>query len=257
MKFGAGYSPTSTRRINARNPIHSDEATSTKRSARRTFPGGCRSWVPDSSKKEFYGKLSVGPFSFEWTLGGLRKSLILISRGKGFERSFIRSGGTTRLASRQEIGTLMLHSRTPRWEDLHSSLLLTDDELVSILKVEPVLKMLDRPMPAVREELLAWMESERFIHRDASGGGFVTNLGAVAAAGRLADFPDLSRKAVRVIVYDGLNKAHTKQEQEGSKGYAISFQGLMNFVIALLPQSEVIESALRVRRKFKRPWILD
>jgi predicted HTH transcriptional regulator len=169
-------------------------------------------------------------------------------RGKGFDRSFIRSGGTTRLASRQEIGTLMLHSRTPRWEDLHSSLLLTDDELISILKVEPVLKMLERPMPKVRDELLSWMESERFIDRDARGGGFVTNLGAVAAAGKLADFPDLSRKAVRVIVYDGLNKAHTKQEQEGSKGYAISFQGLMKFVVALLPQSEVIESALRVRR---------
>jgi len=35
-------------------------------------------------------------------------------RGKGLEDAFIRSGGTTRRASRQEIGTMMLNSRTPR-----------------------------------------------------------------------------------------------------------------------------------------------
>ncbi len=42
-------------------------------------------------------------------------------RGKGLEDAFIRSGGTTRKASRQEIGTLMLNSRTPRWEELRAS----------------------------------------------------------------------------------------------------------------------------------------
>ncbi len=169
-------------------------------------------------------------------------------RSHGLERSYIRSGGTTRLASRQEIGTLMLHSRTPRWEELHASMLLTDDDLLAVLNVEPILEMLGRPLPTVRQELVAWMESERFIARDARGSGFVTNLGAIAAARKLADFPDLGRRAVRVIIYDGLNKAHTKQEQEGTRGYAISFQGLMKFVMGLLPQSEVIEQALRVKR---------
>ncbi len=42
-------------------------------------------------------------------------------RGKGLEYAFIRSGGTTRLASRQEIGALLLHSRTPRWERLRNN----------------------------------------------------------------------------------------------------------------------------------------
>ena len=94
---------------------------------------------------------------------------------------------------------------------------------------------------------MAWMAGERFIVREPAGGGYVTNLGAIATARKLADFPDLSRKAVRVVVYDGLNKAKTKQEQEGTKGYAISFQGLIEFVMALLPQSEIIEKALRAK----------
>lgn len=169
-------------------------------------------------------------------------------RGKGLEDAFIRSGGTTRKASRQEIGTLMLNSRTSSWEELRASMLLPDTEFASQLNVEPIFQMLERPLTRSEDETLAWMASERFIVREPAGGGYVTNLGAVAVARKLADFPDLSRKAVRVVVYDGLNKAKTKQEKEGTKGYAISFQGLIEFVMALLPQSEVIELALRKKR---------
>jgi len=169
-------------------------------------------------------------------------------RGKSLDHAFIRSGGTTRSASRQEIGTMMLHSRTPRWEELHASVLLSEKELIGRLNAEPILKILNHPAPTTVGELLDWMAAERLIIRDSSGDGFVTNLGAIAAARQLADFPDLIRKAARVIVYDGVNKARTKKEQEGVKGYAISFQGLLEFVMSLLPQSEVIEKALRQKR---------
>ena len=37
------------------------------------------------------------------------------------EDAYIRSGGTTRKASRQEIGGLMLNSKTPQFEELHAS----------------------------------------------------------------------------------------------------------------------------------------
>ncbi len=169
-------------------------------------------------------------------------------RGKSLEHAFIRSGATTRGASRQEIGTMMLHSRTPRWEELHASVLLTDAEVVSKLDGEPILTMLERPIPTSAEEMLTWMEAERFVTREPAGGGYVTNLGAIAAARQIADFPDLSRKAVRIVVYDGVNKAKTKLEREGKRGYALSFQGILQNVTVLLPQSEVIEKALRVKR---------
>ena len=169
-------------------------------------------------------------------------------RSKTLDQAYIRSGGTTRLASRQEIGTLMLHSRTQHWEGLYASVLLTNEELIERIHVEPILKMLERPLPTTSDDLLAWMSTEKFIKQEPSGGGFVTNIGAIAAARKLADFPDLSRKAVRVILYEGLNKAQTKLEQEGARGYGVSFQGLLNFVMSLLPQSEVIEQALREKR---------
>lgn len=166
-------------------------------------------------------------------------------RGKSIEESYIRSGGTTRKASRQEIGTLMLNSRTPRWEELHASVLIDDERALEMLNPKPVLRMLQRPVPKQAEEMIDWMSNEKFVTRSQTNGLYVTNLGAITAARTLGEFPDLSRKAARVIVYDGLNKAKVKQEQEGNLGYANGFQGLIDFVSTRLPQSEIIKNALR------------
>lgn len=166
-------------------------------------------------------------------------------RGKSLEHSFIRTGGSTRKASRQDIGTLMLHSRTPRWEELSASVLLDDHKILSDLDSVGILKLLKKSRPSGADEMLTFLEAEGLISRDPRGGGHVTNLGAIAAAHRLADFPDLVRKAVRVIVYEGTTRVRARHEQEGQKGYAISFEGLMGYVTAQLPQSEVIDKAFR------------
>ena len=51
-----------------------------------------------------------------------------------------------------------------------------------------------------------------------------------------------------MVVYDGVNKAKTKQEREGKMGYAVGFPGILGYIMSLLPQSEVIEKALRTKR---------
>lgn len=139
----------------------------------------------------------------------------------------------------------MLHSKTPRWEELRVSVLKSDEELLEALDARQIFEILGRPQPSTQAETIEWMATEKFIIRESCGGGYVTNLGAIAAANRLSDFGDISRKAIRIIVYDGLNKAKTIREREGSKGYAITFQAIMHNVTMLLPQSEVIEQALR------------
>lgn len=169
-------------------------------------------------------------------------------RGRPESETCIRSGGTTRLASRQEVGSMMLQSKTPRWEELHATVLMSDEELQAVLDIDPILELLGRPMLVMSEERMKWMADSSFIDRRPSGGGYVTNLGAISAAKRIADFPDLARKAVRVIRYDGPNKSKARDETEGEMGYALSFQRMLKFVGALLPTSEVIEQALRQKR---------
>lgn len=61
----------------------------------------------------------------------------------------------------------------------------------------------------------------------------------------LGDFPDVARKAPRVVAYEGTSKLNTRLDQTGGRGYAVGFQGLVRFVMTQLPQNEVIEDALR------------
>jgi len=168
-------------------------------------------------------------------------------RGKGLDDAFIRSAGTTRKASRSEVGTFMLNSRMPCWEELRATTLLSEDELLNKLSIEPILKMLDRTLPTTQDERLGWAQAEGFVSLEPSGGGYITNLGAIAASNQLSQFSDISRKSLRVIVYNGTNEVALKLEQEGSKGYAIGFQGILKFVTNQLPQSEIIHDALRVK----------
>ena len=170
------------------------------------------------------------------------------ARGRSIEESHIRSGGSTRKASKQEIGALMLNSRTPRWEELHASVLLDPPEITARLDFYPVLEILEKSPPRTNEELLSWAVGEKFIEADDNGRYYVTNLGAVAVARKLEQFESISRKAMRVIVYNGKDKADVRLEQEGNKGYALGFKGLMDFISSQLPQSEIIERALRTKR---------
>jgi len=50
---------------------------------------------------------------------------------------------------------------------------------------------------------------------------------------------------VRVIVYRGQDRISTEREQEGARGYAAGFQGLMDWIDGQLPRNEVIGRALR------------
>lgn len=165
-------------------------------------------------------------------------------RSGGLEDSYIRSGGSTRKASRQEIGGLMLNSKTPQFENLHCSSLKSGDEILTTLDFRGIYELLDKPIPQDRTEILRFLVSEKLVDKHDTG-YYITNLGALSAAHSLHEFEGLSRKAVRLIRYDGLNKEKTKKEFPGSKGYAISFQALIDFINALLPGSEIIKDALR------------
>jgi ATP-dependent DNA helicase RecG len=165
---------------------------------------------------------------------------------KTLEDTFIRSGGTTRKASRHEVGSLMLNSKSPTWEELHASKLLTDIEVLTLLEYDKILELLGRPVPTDIKEILKWMQDEKMIIDVDSKGYYITNFGAVAAAKDLNKFDGLSRKSVRLIKYDGKNKSGSSKEFPGRKGYAVAFENLIQFIQGLLKDSEVIKNALRV-----------
>ena len=167
-------------------------------------------------------------------------------RGKGLDKAFIRCGGSTRIASRNDLKQLLINSHTVSWEGSTCSSRLSEMDLIELLKVETILKLASIPKTSNLSQTLEWMVQEGFVFREPSGGGYITNLGAITAARKLSDFPSISRKAIRVIVYDGLNKNKATKEIVGGMGYAVGFEGLLKYVKKLLPTSEVIGQALRI-----------
>lgn len=165
--------------------------------------------------------------------------------GKTIEESFIRSGSSTRKASRQEIGGLMLNSKTPVFEELHSSKLKNTVEVITTLDYATIYKLLNKPVPSNIPDILLWLQDEKMIMQVDDDGYYITNLGALAAGQNLNDFDGLARKAIRLIKYEGKTKTGESKEFPGTKGYAIGFEGLVQFIKGVLPGSEVVKNALR------------
>ena len=165
-------------------------------------------------------------------------------RGKSIEESWIRSGGTTRKASRQDVGGMLMNSSAPRWEELRASPLIDLAEVQRLLDLESIANLLQRPLPSDGENLSHWLVAEGITVAD-SRGHYITNFGAVAAARNLDDFSDLDRKRIRVIRYRGTNKVDTIDELAGRRGYAVGFEGLIGHLKRILPHSEVIQQSLR------------
>jgi ATP-dependent DNA helicase RecG len=132
------------------------------------------------------------------------------------------------------------------------------EKLVALPKVtDDVLRLLDYPLffkitgqnlPDNKHAIMDKLEESRFIQKN-EGLYDITNLGALLFAYDLGKFPTISRKAPRVIVYDGKNKTVTKLEQAQTRGYAASFEKIINFVNGQLPSNEVIKQAFRVDEK--------
>lgn len=119
-----------------------------------------------------------------------------------------------------------------------------DDKVVQLLDTQSYFDLLHLPYPVNRTGVLERFENEKFIVRQGHG-WTITNLGGLLFAKKLEAFERLARKAARVIVYEGKNKLKTKSDKPGNRGYAVGFQGLVEFINGLVPSNEVIEQALR------------
>lgn len=122
---------------------------------------------------------------------------------------------------------------------------LDGPDVLALIDYPGYFDLLEQPLPADREAILARLADDRMIAPNQAGGWDITNLGAILFAKSLDAFRGLSRKAVRVIVYEGRNRLKTLREQMGRKGYASGFEGLIEYVNALLPRNEIVGQALR------------
>lgn len=161
-----------------------------------------------------------------------------------FEGAYLmRSGEELVPMSEDRLRTIFAEGQ-PDWLSQSALTDCDDDKVVQLLDTQSYFDLLHLPYPVNRSGVLERFESERLIQR-AGAGWTITNLGGMLFAKKLEHFDRLARKAARVIVYEGTNKLKTKLDKPGTKGYAVGFQGLVEFINGLVPSNEVIEQALR------------
>jgi predicted HTH transcriptional regulator len=118
------------------------------------------------------------------------------------------------------------------------------DQVLELVDYTSFFELVGTPLPENREAIVGRLLQENVISRVADGFD-ISNLGALLFGRQLARFEHLGRKAVRVIQYSGRDRTRALWEQEGSRGYAVGFQRLVEFVIDRLPRNEEIDRALR------------
>lgn len=122
---------------------------------------------------------------------------------------------------------------------------LTAEKVLDLLDYPVYFSMQSQSIPEGHDSILHYLQEDVLVKKQDNGLYCITNLGAILFAKHLADFPSIVRKALRVTQFKGNNNIELLKDYTGNKGYAAGFEGLMDFLNALLPSREVIDGALR------------
>lgn len=122
---------------------------------------------------------------------------------------------------------------------------VSSDQVLDLIDYPAYFELTGQKLPDNKQGIMSRLESEDIIINAGTNVYDITNLGGILFAKDLQKFKQLARKTIRVIIYRGKDRTETVREQQGTKGYAIGFKGLIAYINDQLPQNEQIEQALR------------
>lgn len=168
-----------------------------------------------------------------------------------FEKvDYIRVGSYTKKLHEYPMMQAQLWDRirNTRFEEQLAKQDLELVEALRLLDYSAYFDILGVPQPSDNNGIAHYLLEEGILVKQDNGLYAISNLGAVLLAKHLSDFSRLSRKAIRVVQYNGNNRLDMLKEDVGGKGYVSGFEGLIKFIEALIPMQEVIAGALREKK---------
>jgi predicted HTH transcriptional regulator len=162
--------------------------------------------------------------------------------------SYKRSAGQTVKMSQVEVKTCLALTQGFSFEEQIAIQNQNEDDVLNLLEYDNYFRLINRNLPDGKKGILEVLANEDMIIKNDSSWA-IKNLGAVLFARNLSAFKNLKRKAIRVIIYKGKSRVDAIKEQEGTRGYATAFEGLVKYIMDQLPTNEVIEKALRQQVK--------
>lgn len=138
--------------------------------------------------------------------------------------------------------------RNSKFEEQYAKQDLELNDALQLIDYSTYFDIKKIPSPTDMKGVSHYMLEEEIIVKQDNGLYAITNMGAILLAKRLADFPRISRKAVRVVQYSDNNRMNILKEDINGKGYVVGFEGLIKFIEALIPTQELITGALREKK---------
>ena len=124
----------------------------------------------------------------------------------------------------------------------------TSEDVLKKIDYPKFFDLIKTPLPDNRAGILKRLEEEKIIQQ-VNDRYSITNLGAILFAKNLEDFPTLTRKSLRIVIYDGDGRLKAKKEHIVKSGYATSFESTIEWIHDQVPSNEVIKDALRIEEK--------
>lgn len=122
---------------------------------------------------------------------------------------------------------------------------LNEEEILQHLNYEAYCDILNKPRATTIDDIIDELKNEKFIVQGDSLTWDITNLGALMIGKNIQNFNGLSHKVLRVIVYDGADRAYSKQEEEFTQGYALSYEQVIRHIETVIPRREVIVDGIK------------
>lgn len=164
-------------------------------------------------------------------------------RGADVYNTFIRSTGHTVRMSRQQVRSLIAESENVSFEEKIIGHGYSYADVLSLLDFKKFFELLKRQIPSSQYSVLSTLEEFGLCVKENVGYG-ITNLGAILFANDISKFASIRDRSVIVRHYKGNNNRNILFEQTGQKGYAVGFEGLVNY-ITKQTSTEKIEGPVR------------
>lgn len=151
-------------------------------------------------------------------------------RGRDIRESYCRNNGQTVRMSDLQVRNMVATSQGFAFEERVAMDGLSSEKVKSLLNYKKFFELIDKDVPQSTDSILARLKEygccdgkdERWQ---------ITNLGAILFANHLEDFKELRNRHVIVRKYVGNNNRELQLEQIGKYGYAVGFDGLIQFVM--------------------------
>lgn len=151
-------------------------------------------------------------------------------RGRDVFTSYHRSAGQTVKMSRNQVKAMIAASQGVTFEMQVALGELTSDEVLKLLNYRSLYQILDKNVPSSTDSIINRLNDFHLCENE-NGKWNITNMGAILFANKLNDFPNMVGREVVVRKYVGNNNRQQEFEQHGAFGYAVGFEGLVDFIM--------------------------